>query len=238
MKLPLEYSKLAHFFDAMSDNIALNKALVNILKPYHISTIIDFSCGTGSQVEWLENSGYKVAGVDISPALVKLGKEKGLNVFEGDMRSSYFGQNDAAIAMGRSIGHLSLEDFAKALINIARNLNDKGLFIFDNFNLDALTDERVSNLALDYEKTVEGTTLRHKQYSELDHEKRTLTSYDEFILPKHTEWGSFALRIYDIEELEKLLKANGFKLLNSFARDGSAFDRFNSESFIALAQKI
>ena len=238
MKLPLEYSKLSQFFDAMSDNTALNMALGTLLKPLRIGSILDFSCGTGSQVSWLENRGYKVIGVDISPELVKIGKAKGLNLFEGDMRSSYFGQFDAVITMDRAIGHLTSDDFEKALINIANNLNDKGMYIFDNFNFDALTDEVVSKLSMDYVRDVEGKPFQHKQSSYLDRETKMLTSYDEFILPDRTERGSFELTVYTVDEIEKLLKKNGFKLLQIYSRDASSFDRFKSESFIAVAQMV
>lgn len=238
MKLPLEYSKLAEFFDIMSDNNPLNTVLGSILKPLNVSSILDFSAGTGSQVEYLENRGYKIIGVDYSPALVKMGKANGLNLFEGDMRSSYFGQFDAVITMGRSIGHLTSEDFARAISNIGRNLNDKGLYIFDNFNFDALTDDVVTGLSMDYVKLVEGKSFRHKQYSQLNRNSKLLTSFDEFILPDRTEWGSFDLKTYTMDEIEKLLKDNGFKLIQVHSREGSTFERISSQSFIAVARKV
>ncbi|MFN4173789.1 MAG: class I SAM-dependent methyltransferase [Parachlamydiaceae bacterium] len=238
MNLPLEYSKLAKFFDVMSDNLALNQTLSKLLKPYPVRSLLDFSCGTGSQVLWLENRGYKVLGTDISPELVKIAKAKGLAVFEGDMRASYFGQFDAVITLDRAIGHLSRNDFERALHNIAKNLNDKGLYLFDNFNFDALSDEVVSTLAIDYEKEAEGKLFRHKQSSYLDRETKLLTSYDEFIFNDKVERGSFSLSVYSIDEIDALLKSTGFKCLEIYSREGAPFDRLLSESFILIAQKI
>lgn len=238
MNFPLEYSKLSALFDAMSDTSMLNRVLLERLKAYPIRSILDFSCGTGSQVVYLENKGYKVVGVDISPELVKIAKNKGLNVFEGDMRTSFFGEFDAVITMDRAIGHLSKEDFERALNNIANNLNDKGLYIFDHFNFEALSEESVEKLSMDYERTIEGKSFRHKQNSYLDRETKVLTSYDEFILSDRTERGVFSLRVYPIDEIEALLKQNGFKLLEIISRDGAPFDRFHSESFLVTARKV
>ncbi|OGT31351.1 MAG: hypothetical protein A3E87_03210 [Gammaproteobacteria bacterium RIFCSPHIGHO2_12_FULL_35_23] len=63
MSLPLEYSKLSEYFDVLSSNQnSSNYSVEKILKKYKAKTVLDLTCGTGSQVFWLAKHGYKVTG--------------------------------------------------------------------------------------------------------------------------------------------------------------------------------
>ena len=64
---------------------------------------------------------------------------------------SQVGQFDAVITIFNAVGHLTKQDFKKAIQNIYTNLNDRGLYVFDIYNLnyllykDNITKERAQN---------------------------------------------------------------------------------------------
>ena len=72
--LPLEYSKLHEYYDVLcaSASDPKNRLIEKILRKHKVKTVLDLTCGTGSQVFWLAKHGYKVTGADFSPALLKL----------------------------------------------------------------------------------------------------------------------------------------------------------------------
>ncbi len=94
--LPLEYKKLPEFFDAHNigdDTDEKNAAIEKFLKKYKVKTVLDLTCGTGSQVFFLAKSEYEIVGADFSPDLLKIAREKAkkekldLKFIDGDMRS-------------------------------------------------------------------------------------------------------------------------------------------------------
>ena len=134
--LPLEYSKLHKYYDALSagDADAKNQLLERMLRQHKVETVLDLTCGTGSQVFWLAKHGYKVVGSDISPALLDIARSKAqrekvaVRFIEGDMRTIKIGVFDAVITIFNSIGHLTKSDCEKTMRNIHKNLKDGGLY--------------------------------------------------------------------------------------------------------------
>ncbi|MBX9831154.1 class I SAM-dependent methyltransferase [Candidatus Babeliales bacterium] len=249
--LPLEYSTLHKFYDALcaGDIDSKNNLIETILKKYHVQTVLDLTCGTGSQVFWLAKCGYKVTGSDISPALLAQAREKALQekidvtLIDGDMRTVKVGRFDAAITIFNAVGHLTKTDFEKAMQNIHSNLKKGGLYVFDILNLSAMTDEAVENLAMDVSKTVDGITIRNVQYSTIDRETGRLTSYDSFTLQEGSSepqilTGEFTLQIYTAQELTEMLARSGFKVLEQCGLDGAKFSDHTTTNILTVAQKL
>src|SRR5258707_7758797 len=107
MNLPPEYNKLSKYFDALggSSPNSINRSIEKILRKYKVKTILDLTCGTGSQVLWLAKRGYKVTGSDFSPKLLKIAKSKAreekikVKLLKGDMRTKQVGHFDAVITI-------------------------------------------------------------------------------------------------------------------------------------------
>ena len=244
---PLEYTKLAEFYDILSqgsDNSTINK----ILRKYKVKTVLDLTCGTGAQSLWLAKHGYQVVGIDISPKLLKIAKDKAkkekidCTLLKGDMRTLLVGKFDAAISMFNAIGHLTKADFEMALKNVYANLRERGLYVFDIFNLDAMNDDAVNNLAMDLRKEVNDITIRNVQYSELDKKKGRLTSYDQFTIQKGTNKpeileGKFTLQLYSAQELKEILNKNGFETLGQYGMDGSIFVKQRTLNILTVARR-
>ena len=249
--LPLEYKKLPEFFDAhniTNKTETTNRVIEKLLSKHDVSSVLDFSCGTGSQVFFLNKFGYRVTGVDFSSPLLKIARNKALrenlsiNFLDGDMRKLEVGKFDAVITISNAIGHFAKTDFNKTLNNIYKNLNDKGLYLFDIFNLEAINNTSVNNLSMDYKKTVKDNQVHHTQHSTINKDRGQIISYDNYIIDKigsNVERinNKFTLQIYKAKELQLILADNGFKTLGQYGLDGLEFKEHKTINILTLAQK-
>lgn len=250
--LPLEYKKIPEFFDAHNvsgDTNAKNRAVERLLKQYNVNSVLDMTCGTGSQAFHLAAAGYQITGSDFSSALIQIARNKALlqkksiEFIEGDMRSLKVGKFDAVITMFNAIGHLSKTSFAKALRNVHHNLKTGGIYVFDIFNLQALTNKIVAELACHTNKKVGDTQLLQSQCSTINREKGQLTSYDSYMIQTNAETpkmfnNKFTLQIYISQELRNVLANNGFETLEQYDIYGGQFIPSKSLSILTVAQKI
>jgi ubiquinone/menaquinone biosynthesis C-methylase UbiE len=77
--LPLEYQQMPEYFDAhnvSADTETKNAFIEKLLKEQQVDTVLDMTCGTGSQVFYLTQHGYDVVGSDFSPALIEIARNK------------------------------------------------------------------------------------------------------------------------------------------------------------------
>lgn len=248
--LPIEYQKLPQFFDAHNindDTENKNAVIEKLLAEQGAKTILDMTCGTGSQVLYLAQRGYKITGNDISPALIDIARNKAMKMnlsvpfMVGDMRTINAGTYDAVITIFSAIGHVSKSDFEITLQNMRRNLNEGGIYIFDIFNLQALTDEVIKDFVMDISNVVDGISFRNQQHSEIDRENGLLISHDNYTISKegckpecHT--NTFSLQIYTAQELQDLLKKNGFEILNKYDMNGHQFIPDKSLNILTVAR--
>lgn len=162
--LPFEYQQMAEYFDAHNvseQTDAKNAVVERLLKEQKVKTVLDMTCGTGSQVFYLAERGYEVIGSDFSPALLEQARSKSKKMnrdiafVDGDMRDVKIGKFDAVITMFNAIGHVTKVDFEKTLKNIHANLKDGGVYIFDIFNLQAITDDVIDDFKMDIKSVCE-----------------------------------------------------------------------------------
>lgn len=249
--LPLEYQEKPEFFDAHNigpDTDAKNGVIEKLLRGYQVQTVLDMTCGTGSQVFFLTKHGYQVTGADFSPRLLKIARAKAiqgnidLTFIDGDMRILNAGTFDAVITIFNAIGHLIKEDFEKSLQNIYKNLKEGGIYVFDIFNLEAMTDTVVADFSCyNYDK-VGDTQIHASQCSTIDREKGLLTSYNIYMLQKNVDTPerfnhTFALQIYTAKELRDMLSRNGFKTVGQYGMDGRDFFEKTTLNILTVAKK-
>lgn len=250
--LPFEYQQMPEYFDAHNINEqteAKNALIEKLLKEQGVTTVLDMTCGTGSQVFYLAQRGYEVIGSDFSPALLDIARSKAkemnrnITFIDGDMRKVKAGKFDAVITIFNAIGHLIKPDFEKALQNIHANLKDGGVYIFDIFNLQAITDNIIDDFAMVIESIVNGVNIRNIQHSEIDRQHGLLTSHDHYTISKEdcepeTHTNSFSLQIYTAAELRKMLEHNGFKIIGQYDMDGNDFVAEKSLNILTVAKII
>jgi len=249
--LPLEYQQMPEYFDAQNVNVEMevNNALIErLLNAHNVKSVLDMTCGTGSQVFYLHQRGYEIIGSDFSSPLIRQAREKArsrgvdIRFLEGDMRELEVGKFDAVISIFNAIGHLSKWDFAKALKNIRANLKDGGIYIFDIFNLEAISDKVIQDFDMEIESTVNGVKIKHTQHSEVDRENSLLTSHDHYTIFKESEkleirTNTFHLQIYTAQELKDLLMQNGFETVYQCDMNGKGFVADKSLSVLTVARK-
>ena len=248
--LPIEYQLLPEFFDAhnVNEQTDIKNALIEkLLKEQGVKTILDMACGTGSQVFFLNERGYEIVGSDFSPVLLNIARNKAkklncnLHFIDGDMRHIKIGKFDAVITIFNAIGHLTKTDFKKALRNIRFNLNDHGVYVFDIFNQQAITDDIIDSFNMEIDSIVNGARIHNLQYSEIDRENNLLISYDHYTIFKdgltpEVRTNRFSLQIYTAEELQALLNNAGFKIIGLYDMDGNNFDADKSLNMLIVAR--
>jgi SAM-dependent methyltransferase len=249
--LPLEYKKLPKYFDAWNvneDTPDKNAVIQKLLKIHNVQTVLDLTCGTGSQVFFLTERGYKCTGADFIPDLLKIARKKARNkkidlkFIDGDMRTLKVGIFDAVITIFNAIGHLTKAGFAKALRNIHHNLKDGGIYIFDILNLEAMTNSAVADLAYYVHKKIDDTQILATQCSTLDSKKGILTSYDNILIQKNVDkpqkfHHKSSLQIYTAKELREVLAKNGFEIIGQYGMDGTEFLAKKTTNILTVARK-
>ena len=113
--------------------------LTEYLKPKPENKILDLACGAGRHSIFLNNLGYNVTGVDLSPNSIKTASESSkerLNFDVHDMREIYKENSfDFVLNMFTSFGYFeSDEENVKMLNSVEKTLKPNGTFVLDFFN--------------------------------------------------------------------------------------------------------
>lgn len=245
MNLPLNYNKLSLWSTGDDSPDSVNQYVEKVLKRNRVKTVLDFSCGTGSQVFWLAKHGYKVTGVDISSGMLKVAKERAkknkinADFLLGDMRISKIGKFDTVVTIFNAVGHLTENGFKKAMRNVYSNLDNGGLYIFDIFNLNC---KKNNTMEMDVTRNFGNIEIRKIQHCKLNHKSGILQCNDQFIVregsskPKIFK-GRFPLQIYSPRELREMLIQNGFEVLGQYEMNGSKLLEKESERIMTIAKK-
>lgn len=245
------YNLSAKNYDAFNEinSKDKNQLTEKLLQAYNVQSVLDMTCGTGSQVFWLKKKGFDVAGCDINTKMLDLARKKALDrgvkvdFTKDDVRSAQLGSFDAVITIFNSIGHLTKSDFEIAMKNIYMNLNPKGIYVFDILNLTyLLKNDNITDLTLDFFRKVDEHIIRYIQYSTIN-ERGILTSYttsleqneDETFVTRKT---SQTLQVYNVEQLQTMLKKSGFKILQTVGGNGEPFDRIKSKRLFVVAERL
>jgi ubiquinone/menaquinone biosynthesis C-methylase UbiE len=248
---PSHYNKEAESYDAFNEKNSeqINHLIEKILKDHKVKTVLDLTCGTGSQVFWLAKRGYEIIGADINAKMLNIAKHKAkqeklpLKFLKGDMRTIRVGEFDAVITIFNAIGHLTKIDFEEAMRNIHKNLKESGLYIFDIFNLNYLLEENnITKLTIDWQKVVGDTKVREIQYSTIS-EEGILASYDTYFEEKGVNKpkisrSSQTLQVYSANQLREMLERNGFQVLDQCGFDGSKIIENTTERIFTIAKKV
>lgn len=252
-KIPDWYDKDSEFEevfhkDTTNEKIT-NRTIEKILKKYKAKTVLDLTCGAGSQVFHLLKCGLRVTGSDISKGMLKIAKKKAkqekidIKFLRGDMRTTHPGHFDAVITIFNAIGHLTKTDFSKTIRNIHRNLNSGGIYVFDIINLNYVLDkDNIMKMSLERMGKSGNTKIRELQHSIIDN-RGILISHTIFYTqkpkqtPKVASKNTITLQLYTVHELKKILNKNGFKVVEVCGIDGSRFNEKKTERIVITAKK-
>ena len=102
---------------------------LSLLKIESKQMLLEIGTGHGRDSLYFQEHGLTVTGIDISPVMVKLCRQKGVTAFAMDMIDLEFEHSsfDAVYALN-SFLHISKQEFPVAVENVCRVLEPGGLF--------------------------------------------------------------------------------------------------------------
>lgn len=146
------YSTLASFYDLCMEvdyDEWVSYLLALCHRHQHIpGSIVDLGCGTGNLTIPLAKQGYKLTGVDLSPAMVDVARRKAAEArlqtkfFVGDLRDFYRPEKafDTVISGCDVLNYLTTEhDLKRAFESVYKLLSPGGSWLFDLNSTQKLT---------------------------------------------------------------------------------------------------
>ncbi len=133
--------------------------LTSFLKLYKNAEILDLACGKGRHAKYLNDLGYSVTGVDLSPKSIAFAKQfenKSLRFEEHDMCLPYPKKFDAVFNLFTSFGYFeNEEDNLKTIKAIKKELKPNGFAVIDFLNAEYVK----RNLVPSETKSIDGITF-------------------------------------------------------------------------------
>ncbi|MDF5727866.1 MAG: class I SAM-dependent methyltransferase [Rhizonema sp. PD38] len=217
-------------YDLIYDNFYLvpnlNKldlAFLSDMADQYGDAILELCCGTGRIAIPLAEKGWQVTGIDVSASMIEAAKRKSSKVrwLEADARNFDIEEKFSLIIFPlNSICHLlTIEDLELCFHSVKKHLKPEGRFIVDTFNY--YTEAGLKDLWDDYpylysayqDPGGKGTVVvtaaaRFDLTEQICHQKlffKLIEHQKEFV-------EEVTYRLYHPNELEALLKYNGFAI--------------------------
>ena len=223
-----QYAIFARFYDLLTQNVdyalwagRLDKLIRRNMQLPQQPLLLDLACGTGSLAVELIAKGYDIIGVDASPDMLSVARQKlpGALLLCQDMcRLDLYGTVDVTVCALDSINHLpSRRALEEAFARVALFTAPGGLFLFD-VNTAYKHREVLGNSVFVFD-TDEVFCTWQNQYTARDD---TIEMTLDFFVPgenetyhRHTE--RFAERVFEHTVLADALRTHGFELLEKLA---------------------
>lgn len=138
------YTDFSRFYDALTNDVDYSGRTEYLLKLFENyksrpTLLLDLACGTGGFSMEFSKRGIETIGVDISPEMLSVAKEKAkkdnldvLFLCQDATELDLFGTVDGAICCLDSLNHITdYRDFKKAIGRVSLFLEKGKLFIFD-----------------------------------------------------------------------------------------------------------
>ena len=216
-----------------------------------ISRILDIGCGTGGHsLEWARRD-IACVGVDMSPSMIALAKEKVAGLADamqpdflvGDAQTfAADGQFDVATMMFAVLGYMNSNDAVlAALRNVRRHLRPGGLFAFDCWYgpavLGVKPEDRVRVVERQGGQTIRSASTVIDSFRHLAHVTFRLWTMEGDRYLGYAE-ETHAMRYFFPQELDLLLQMAGFELLSIRGFPGDEEPDDNSWNVFCVASAV
>ncbi|MEI6775677.1 MAG: methyltransferase domain-containing protein [Chloroflexales bacterium] len=244
------YDPFARYYDADFRNYTEDVPFYRELSRRAGGSILELMCGTGRVLLPLAEDGHQITGVDISPAMLAIARERlaesnlSATLIEGDVRSVALpaqGFGLAFIAINSFMHMETVRDQLATLETIRRALIRRGTLVIDLFNPDPVEICREDNrIVLDRSYDLDGHHVQ--KFVAIDSDAATQKSYVTYLYDESDAEGrvnrrtmNFTMRWYYRYELEHLLARAGFTVRAIYG--SYDLDEYNSGSprLIAVA---
>ncbi len=225
--------------------------LERLFQEHGILRVLDTACGTGHHAIALAQRGYRVAGTDLSVAMIKHARQNaadlgldvhfavaGLGELSGQDAMFSAAPWDAALCLGNSLPHLLTRSAVdQALADFAMLLRPGGLLLIQNRNLDRVWTERQRFMDPQSYRGRDGERVFVRFY---DFHPEKIT-FNMIRLQRTAEGWLQEVDATDLrpilrDDLAGALQVAGFHPVTFYGGyDGSPFDLARSDDLIALA---
>lgn len=191
-------------------------------------TVLDVGCGTGGHLVPLAQRGYRVTGIDLSPAMVRLAQEKAAraevvpDVRVGRVRDAGFqAPFDAAISMFGVVGYeIEDRDIDETFRAIRSSLGPGGLFVFDYRNGVPCISHFAPHRILEADR--DNTRIIRLSRNAIDPETHLLRTRHECLVLRGSAVADrfteeHVVRFFFPREIRRMLEEAGFSVLHTCA---------------------
>lgn len=224
----------------------------SLLKKYgkNISSIINFGCGTGRHDIELSKMGYQCTGIDMSSLMIDIARENvkknniDIDFSVADIRTfEPQKQYDAVISLFHVMSYQnSNDDILSAFASARKALNKDGYFLFDAwYGPGVLSDKpsvRVKEIEDEKNKLIRiARPIMHDKKNVVD------VCYEVMVINKENGKAKMINEVHNMRyffrpELEFLLKASGFELIDNIDCETLAETGFDSWTSYFIAKAL
>ncbi|WP_432284861.1 class I SAM-dependent methyltransferase [Aminobacter sp. BA135] len=209
-----------------------------LLSLRHGSSVLELGCGYGRISNRLAEKGARVAGLDISPILLKKAEadaaERGVDVeyVLGDMRSlPWRDQFDAAFLWYTTFGYFDDADNERVLGEAASSLRKGGLLLIDHPNhFDSLRYKFPVCYITQHKNDARIDIFSNDVLSERSNLERIIVR-DGCVRRTHLSY-----RQYGFSDYVRMLRSAGFETVEAYGEEGGAFTS-DSSRLVVVAYK-
>ena len=243
------FDRIAEYYDVLHDDVdygaecrLLEQLFSGSVHRQPVS-ILDLGCGTGNHALILAKRGYRVTGIDSSPAMLRVARRKAqgrpnLAFVRADMRRLNLSRTfDAAICMDGAFTHLlTNRDLLSHLREVRRHLVPGGVYVFEFAQ--ALKIETEGPGWIYHEGPVRIIWLYDLAF---DRRRHLLTAENRFFAfdgerVRRTFVNSYSTRVTSVPALRGLLARAGLRLVGLYSTsDGTGLRPLRRDDPLPMA---
>lgn len=218
-----QYSKYYNLFYADKNYAAEVAYIDRTIKKFcpEATKVLEFGSGTGGHGLLLQQHGYEMRGVELSPEMAKIATEKGYKCTVGDMLVTSVDENfDVVLALFHVVSYInSNQQLLQLFQNARRHLRRDGVFMFDVWFTPAVIHQ-MPEVRI---KRAEDNELEVTRLAEpVLHHQKNVVDVNYHILAKNKKDKNYSefsekhsMRHFSVPEVDLLAINSGFALLKA-----------------------
>jgi len=246
------YSDLAEYYFSIESNHREIQNDINLIRSYlnglEQPSILDLGCGTGEHLNALKKFGVRGVGIDSSPYMLDVAKERypsGIDFINKSFISfDFYNEFDAIICLfGSMVYLLNDKDVDNFFWNTWRALKPGGIGIFEVWHSTPIC--KIRNKPLTHVSSTKYDNIiieRERGFNIIEETKRTIVKVEyiyNVLSPGSSDSysDSHIMRAFALDEISAFIKSNGFEIKNVFANSLKEKFNENSSKMLIIFQK-